>query len=95
MFVVCLASQALVYQRFLAGGLSASQVEVRRKALIRWFGVEVGMQLAVVLAAAAYLLIMWTRHPPGYGWLVPALGAIVGTALPLQLAAVTIMRAAR
>lgn len=94
-FVVCLAAQAVVYQRLLTRGLAAPEAEVRRKALIRWFGVEVAIQVGVVVAAAVYLLIMWTRHPAGYAWLVPALGAILGTALPLQLAALTIMRAAR
>ena len=67
----------------------------RRRALFRWVVFAVVWQAAVLVAIAAYGFLFYRHHPPGLAWVAPALGAVVGTALPLQVAALRIARAAR
>jgi len=50
----------------------------------------------VVLGACAlYLAAFGSRHGPGIAWIFPAVGAVFGTALPLQFVVMAILRSAR
>ncbi len=89
-----LAVQYRAFQRLLGARLQAGTVEERRTALTRWFKFAVAWQGLVLLAIAAYSVPMAHHHPPGIAWLAPVIGAVLGTALPLQLVVVQILRAA-
>jgi hypothetical protein len=51
--------------------------------------------VAVLLLAAAWILPFALRHAHGFTWAVPAIGLVLGTALPLQLVVMRISRANR
>ncbi len=95
LFVGCLGIQYLAYSRLLAAGLRQPAPEAKRAAVKRWFAFAVAWQVVVLVAIGAYAFPMVRSHPGGLAWLAPPLGAIAGTALPLQLAVVRISRAAR
>jgi len=52
-------------------------------------------QVAVLVASATYVAALGSKHPVGFAWVAPAIGAIFGTAMPLQVAVIAIMRAGR
>jgi hypothetical protein len=52
-------------------------------------------QVVVVAASAGYVAVLSSQHPRGIAWIAPAIAAIFGTALPLQVAVVAILRASR
>lgn len=85
----------LAYRRFLAGPLRDPDLLLRRAALIRWARFAVGWQLAVLILDGAWIAPFWINHARGLAWAAPAIGLLVGTALPLQLVALTITRASR
>jgi hypothetical protein len=60
--------------------------------LTRWLLAALAWQVAVLLAVAAYAVPVLTGGARSYAWAAPALGAVLGTALPLQLAAIRIAR---
>jgi len=93
--VVCLLIQFSVYQRLLAPGLRQPDPERRRAALLRWFTFAVLWQLLVLVLIAAYGLAFYRHHPPGLSWVAPPVGAVIGTAAPLQIAALRIARSLR
>jgi hypothetical protein len=39
--------------------------------------------------------VMASQHPRGFAWIAPAIAAVFGTAIPLQVAVVAILRASR
>ncbi len=82
------------FQRLLGARLRAESVEERRAALTRWFKFAIAWQGLVLVAIAAYGFSMAHHHPPGLAWVAPVIGAVLGTALPLQLVVVQILRAA-
>lgn len=66
-----------------------------RPALTRWLKVVFVWQVLVIAASAIYIVVMGSTHPRGIAWGAPPVGAVVGTALPLQVAAMAILRASR
>lgn len=66
-----------------------------RPAIWRWLKVVLLWQVLVVGASASYVAVLASMHTYGYAWVVPAIGAIFGTALPLQVAVFAILRASR
>jgi len=62
---------------------------------MRWMVVDVGWQAVVLLACWAYVAAKAGSHSAGIAWIAPGLGAILGTALPLQLVVAVALRAAR
>ena len=52
-------------------------------------------QVVVVVLAALYVALVGSTRPSGVAWVAPAIAAIFGTALPLQVAVVAIFRAGR
>ncbi len=94
-FVAALAVQLGLYASMLQGALHASELEAARPAITRWVKTVLVYQTAVVLATVTYVALTASRHPHGLAWTAPAVGAVVGTALPLQIAVMAILRAAR
>ena len=89
----CLAAQYLGYERILAAGLRGPDVDARRRAVKRWALFVVGWQALVVAAAFAYAIAMGRGGARGLAWVAPIVAALMGTALPLQLAVMRLMRA--
>jgi hypothetical protein len=92
-FLAAAAVQYLLYSRILRPGLRTPPEE-RRRALLRWLAWAAAWQLAVLAAVAAYAIPLASSHPPGLAWIAPPVAAVVGTALPLQLAVASLARAA-
>jgi hypothetical protein len=88
--VVCLTVQLAGYDRILAAGLRDPEVDVRRRALKRWVAFAVAWQVLVVGGVVGYALLV---PRAGVAWIAPPIAALLGTALPYQLAASRLIRA--
>jgi hypothetical protein len=66
-----------------------------RSAIGRWLKVVLLWQVVVVAVSASYVAVLASGHPRGFAWVVPAIAAVFGTAVPLQVAVVAILRAGR
>ena len=75
--------------------LRDADLEAARPAITRWVKVAIVYQAAVVVVAGGYIAVVASGHPRGLAWTAPPLGAVIGTALPLQLAVMTILRTGR
>jgi hypothetical protein len=62
---------------------------------LRWLKVEAAVQAVMLLAIVVYVLAMSGSRSRDWSWIAPAAGALLGSALPLQLAVAGIARAAR
>ena len=78
----------------LRTGLTSADFDERRRALRRWLTFAIAWQAAVVLLIVLYAVPLHS-HPPDAYWAAPPLAAVVGTAVPLQVALVRIMRSLR
>jgi hypothetical protein len=86
------AIQYALYATVLRPALAADDVERRREGLVRWTALMLVLETLVAAAAGVYVLALLQRHPGGWAWVAPALGLVVGSALPLQLVVGRIMR---
>ena len=78
--------------RLLAAGLRQAEPGARRRGLKLWVLFAVTWQTVVIVGVVAYVLL--TRgHHLGPAWVAPPLAALIGTALPYQLAATRLARA--
>jgi hypothetical protein len=68
---------------------------VRRAGLTGWARFAIAWQLLVLVIGASWILPFALNHYQGYAWAAPAIGLVLGTALPLQLVVLRISRAAR
>ncbi|MDR0358519.1 MAG: hypothetical protein LBJ87_03515 [bacterium] len=93
MLLVCGAVQYALYSRVLVPGLARESVEERKRAMLRWFVLQ-AIAWVVVLAGAIVYVNLVRSHASGLLWILPALGAVVGTGIPLQLAVGRIARSA-
>jgi hypothetical protein len=84
-----------LYQRLLQRPLLTHDVAQMRPALGRWLKVVLVWQVVVLAACAGYVGVLASQHPRGIAWIVPAIAAIFGTAIPLQVAVLAILRAGR
>ena len=75
--------------------MTSGPADERRSALRRWVLFTVGWQLAVLVFVGAYVVALLAGHPRGGFWAAPAIGAVVGTALPLQVVVAGILRSVR
>ena len=55
----------------------------------------VGWQVTVLVLVGVYIALGLSRHPHGGFWAAPAVGAVVGTALPLQLVVAGLLKNVR
>lgn len=90
-----LAVQFGLYTAMLQPALRAANLEAARPGIKRWIVTVLIYQTAVVVVTATYVIATASGHPHGLAWTTPAVGAVIGTALPLQLAVASILRAAR
>jgi hypothetical protein len=86
------AAHYMGWRRFLAGQLGSQDPGKRRSALVRWGRFAVGWQLLVLVAGGAWVALI---HGRGYLWAAPAVGLLIGTALPLQFVVLDIARGSR
>jgi hypothetical protein len=93
--VVALLVQFGIFARLLQRPLRSGDAAVLRGAAVRWIKVSLAWQVLVLAGSAAYVIGQSSSHPPGFDWIAPALGAVLGTALPLQLVVVSLMRSMR
>jgi hypothetical protein len=66
-----------------------------RPALTRWVKVVLVWQALVIGGCVLYVAVLTSRHGHSVAWVAPPAGAVFGSALPLQLVAMAIARAAR
>jgi uncharacterized membrane protein YbhN (UPF0104 family) len=90
-FLAAAAIQLGLFLWLLRPALAASDVGGSR----RWLLAALGCQVVVLVAAGAYVFVSSRAHPAGFAWIAPPLAALLGTALPLQLAVASALRAAR
>jgi len=93
--VVALLVQFGLFARLLQQPLRSTEMAVVRQAAVRWIKVSVAWQGFVLVAAGAYVIAYGSGQPHGFAWIAPPLGAVLGTALPLQLVVVSLMRSMR
>lgn len=76
------------------GGRRATtgSAEARRQALRRWILFAFGWQAAVLAFVGVYVGLQLSGHPGSPAWPAPAVGAVVGTALPLQVVVISLLR---
>jgi hypothetical protein len=79
----------------LRGSLQARDISVMRGAVGRWLRVVLVWQAVVIGASALYVAVLASHHVRGFAWVAPAIGAVFGTALPLQVAVIAMLRAGR
>ena len=79
----------------LQRALRLADLELARPAIARWVKTVVVFQILVLLASGSYVAVMASKQLHGVAWTAPALGAVIGAALPLQLAVMSILRAGR
>ena len=66
-----------------------------RPAIGRWLKVVLLWQVVVVAVSASYVAVLASGPPRGFAWVAPAIAAVFGTAVPLQVAVMAILRASR
>jgi hypothetical protein len=87
--------QYYLYHAFLRGPLRTGSPQQARPAVNRWLTLVFLWQVIVVGVAAAYVAVLASMHIRGYAWIAPPIAAVFGTALPLQVAVIAILRAGR
>jgi hypothetical protein len=92
---VALAAQYSLYLRLLRQPLRTRDAEQALPAVRRWLKFAIVWQVLVLAGCAVYVSALASRHAHSVAWIAPAVGAVFGTALPLQLAVMTILRSGR
>ncbi len=93
--MLAFAVQYGLYHRLLRKALRSNEPGLVMSALKRWLKIAIAWQLLVLGGCALYLVVLNSGHARGVAWISPAIGAAFGTALPLQLVVMAIMRSAR
>jgi hypothetical protein len=94
-FLLALTVQYGLYHRLLRDPMRARNLAEARPALALWLKIVVAWQVVVGGASVAYVALMASRHTHGVAWIAPPIGAVFGTAIPLQVAVAAIMRIGR
>jgi hypothetical protein len=84
--------QYLGYDRILAAALRSDAVEARQRGVKRWLAFALAWQSLVIVAVFVYAILMSHVRRSGATWVAPPIGALLGTALPYQLAASRLIR---
>jgi len=87
------AVQLGLYQWLLREPLRAADFERVRPAFKRWIVGALAWQAVVIVGAGVYVYVVTRSRPEGIAWVAPAIGLLLGTALPLQLVASNALRA--
>ena len=64
----------------------------RQRALKRWLLFALAFQALVFAGVLAYALVVTRSRGAGLAWVAPPIAALLGTALPYQLAATRLIR---
>lgn len=94
-FLAAAVAAAVQYAGWIRfGGAHATEgsPEDRRVGLRRWVRFTIAWQLAVIVFVGVYVAVSLASHPRGGIWAAPAVGAVVGTALPLQVVVAGLLR---
>ena len=83
------------YDRILAAGLREAGADAQQRAMKRWVAFALVWQVLVMAGCFVYAFVMTRMHPTGLAWIAPPIAALLGTALPYQLAATRLLRAVR
>jgi hypothetical protein len=83
------------YDRLLAAGLREPSAEARQRGMKRWLVFALAWQALVIAGCFVYAFVMTRTHRSGLAWVAPPIAALLGTALPYQLAATRLLRAVR
>ncbi len=94
-FLAAAGVQLGLYFWLLRSALRSHDAAVARPAFTRWILAALVWQGLVIAGTGIYVYGTARQHPAGALWIAPAIGALAGTALPLQLVAVSALRAAR
>jgi hypothetical protein len=78
----------------LLPGLRSAEADEKRRGLKRWLFFVAVWQAILIAGLVAYALLLPPTRRIGPVWVAPPLAALLGTALPLQLAVVRIVRSA-
>lgn len=92
-FVAAGAIQLGLYHWLLRAPLQSADLARAKPAFRRWIVAAAAWQGVVIVGAGIYVFALARQHPAGLAWAAPALGLLLGTALPLQLVATTALRA--
>ena len=96
MFAGCLTVQYAGYDRILAASLREASVEAQQRGMKRWLVFALVWQALVIAGCFVYAFVMTRSHRAGgLAWIAPPIAALLGTALPYQLAASRLLRAVR
>ena len=93
--VITATIQYMGWVRIGARGLRSADADTSQGALRRWMLFVVLYQAVVLTITIGYVVICVHSHVREGAWPAPAIGAVIGTALPLQMAVMGIARAAR
>ncbi len=93
--MLALAIQYGLYRVLLRGALQTHDAGLLRPGIERWLKVVIVWQALVVVGSGTYVAVLASAHARGYAWVAPAVGAVFGTAVPLQFALIAILRASR
>lgn len=84
------------YDRILAAGLRESGADAQQSAMKRWAIFALVWQALVIAGCFVYAFVMTHTHRSGgLAWIAPPIAALLGTALPYQLAVTRLLRAVR
>jgi len=90
--VVAAGGQYWLYASLLRPALADEDALAQRRRLLRWLLATGAWQGVTVLVAVVYVAVFRHRFP-GLAWIAPPTGLLLGSLLPLQLAAGRIGRA--
>jgi len=63
--------------------------------MVRWIKVDLVIQIAILAGAGIYIAVQTSHHVRGPGLVAPPVGAVLGSALPLQVVVAAMLRAVR
>jgi len=75
--------------------LRESDPASRQRGLKRWVLFALAFQSLVIVGVFAYAFAVTRAHRSGFLWIAPPLAALLGTALPYQMAVMRLARAGR
>ena len=92
-FVAAALIQLGLYLRLLRPSLQTRDAEVVRAGMVRWIKLDLPIQIAILVGAGLYIAVQTANHVHGAGLVGPPVGAVVGSALPLQVVVAAMLRA--
>ena len=92
---IAAAVQYFGWARYGGKRVSDGAPDDRRQALRRWVVFTIAWQVTVLCGVGLYIAANLLRHSRGGFWAAPAVGAVLGTALPLQLVVAGLLKNVR